>query len=853
MYKINLEEADRFLKLLDPSTKSFLFTSFDDDKERVKRFRAKQGRGVPPGSRRSTLVRIQHWMNGRQKLGANICVSVNAMKGALRRLEEVTYLRAVFAEMDQEALKPWPIAPSIIVETSPGRHHMYWLLDREGESLTRDEFNAVMQRLVEFYGGDKNARDLARTLRMPGSWNQKPGRDPWMARIVSAEGFRYSRGEILKAFPLPAPKPKRQVSSQELEEPSLDEQMERVRNALQSIPCGSDRREWIKIGGALKSSFGESGFALFDGWSKKSDYYDYDGLVATWKSLTRTGSEASTVNSIFWLACKNGWKETRPARAKTIAASSFASEIVYGDVPPPKKRGRPRKAVANGYHALDPEAKKVQKAKIFKGVRDDAAEAGPPHDDREFALKFSEESMALSFAEKYRTRLRFVKPWHTWMDWNGTRWEREDTLKAYDFIRKECRIASAEIMQSGDAEKLGNVLSDLSKGKTRGAIETLARSDRKLAARTDQWDADDWLLNTPGGIIDLRTGQNIGHDPLKYCTKITDVTPDGECPLWLKFLDKVTNSNKELQAYLQRMCGYFLTGSIKEHALFFIHGPGGNGKGVFLNTVSAILAAYHVVSPAQTFAEQKSQRHETELARLDGARLVISQETEQGTYWAEARIKSLTGGDKIAARFMRGDFFEFDPRFKLCIVGNHRPQLRAVDEAIRRRFQLIPFDVEIPDHEKDRDLPTKLKAEYGGILAWMVEGCRKWQAEGLNPPEVVLAATAEYLDAEDAIGCWLSDMCITPKSYPGDPVRQEMHKVAHVRSSETTLKDLFANWKRYADDGHIAARNDKYLGEQLSQRGFKKDRDRRGAFLKGLRLKTNPELVADGISMKEGF
>ncbi len=338
----------------------------------------------------------------------------------------------------------------------------------------------------------------------------------------------------------------------------------------------------------------------------------------------------------------------------------------------------------------------------------------------------------------------YVQKWRTWLEWTGKRWEQEDTLHTFDLVREECRIAAAKAKRSGS-----EAVDALSRASVRSAVEKLARSDRRLAGKVEQWDADDWSINTPAGVIDLRTGRNVGRDPNKFCTKITDHEAGGDCKLWKQFLNRVTDGDKELQAYLKRVCGYWLTGSIREHALFFIYGPGGNGKGVFLNTVSAILGRYHIVSPAQTFAEQKNQRHETELARLNGARLVISQETEQGQYWAEARIKSLTGGDKIAARFMRGDFFEFDPKFKLCIVGNHKPQLRAVDDAIRRRFNLIPFNVKISPEEKDADLPNKLKAEYGGILTWMIEGCLEWQRDGLNPPEKVLAATSDYLDSED--------------------------------------------------------------------------------------------------------
>ncbi len=476
-----------------------------------------------------------------------------------------------------------------------------------------------------------------------------------------------------------------------------------------------------------------------------------------------------------------------------------------------------------------------------------AATSGPTgnkHDtEDEFAPFETVGGQILRFGELHKKHLRYVARWSKWFMYDGKRWAEDETLNVFTLARHLCHEMAALLHDP----KNPNPAKEWASPKTYAAVVTGARSVESLAADTRQWDADDWVLNTPGGIIDLRTGENIGHDPARHCTKITTVAPGGDCSLWFGFLDKVTAGDKELQAYLKRMCGYFLTGSIREHALFFIYGSGGNGKGVFLNTISALLGVYQIVSPAQTFAEQKGQRHETELARLVGSRLVISQETEQGQYWAEARIKSLTGGDPIAARFMRADYFEFAPKFKLCIVGNHKPQLRAVDDAIRRRFNLIPFNVKITPQEKDPDLPEKLKAEYGGILQWMIDGCLEWQRDGLNPPETVLAATSDYLDSEDALGLWLSDMCVTPASYRKDWERAKAADVAGVRFRETTLADLFKSWKAYADDNHFPAKNNKFLAQELSNRGFKKGRDMRGTFFTGLRLKTHHELVEDGV------
>ena len=180
---------------------------------------------------------------------------------------------------------------------------------------------------------------------------------------------------------------------------------------------------------------------------------------------------------------------------------------------------------------------------------------------------------------------------------------------------------------------------------------------------------------------------------------------------------------------------------------------------MLINTIAEISGEYHKAAPIETFTACAVDHHPTDLAGLQGARVVTSSETEEGRRWAEAKIKALTGGDKIAARFMRQNFFEFTPQFKLIIAGNHKPGLSTVDEAIRRRIYLIPFAVTIPPAERDLGLTAKLKAEWPGILAWMIEGCLAWQRDGLAPPPAVLNATAEYLEAEDAIQRWIDDAC----------------------------------------------------------------------------------------------
>lgn len=376
------------------------------------------------------------------------------------------------------------------------------------------------------------------------------------------------------------------------------------------------------------------------------------------------------------------------------------------------------------------------------------AESPPP--------RFSEEALALRFSRKYEGELRYVAGWGRWMCWDGTRWIDDDTLQVFDLARGICRAASAEC---GDGEKA--IAAKLASKATSAAVERLAAADRRHAATVAQWDTDPWLLNTPTGVIDLRTGEIHQHRRDDYITKITASGPVGDCPRWLHFLDRITGGDVELQSFLQRMIGYALTGSTREHALFFLYGTGANGKTVFLSTVSGLLADYAKTASTSSFTASTTEQHPTDLAGLRGARFVTAIETEDGARWAESKIKSLTGGDKIAARFMRCDFFEFFPEFKLVIAGNHKPGLRSVDEAIRRRLHLVPFTVTIPQDERDPRLGEKLRVEFPGILSWAIQGCLAWQQDGLNPPAIVRNATADYLAGEDAIGRWLDDDCTT--------------------------------------------------------------------------------------------
>lgn len=420
-------------------------------------------------------------------------------------------------------------------------------------------------------------------------------------------------------------------------------------------------------------------------------------------------------------------------------------------------------------------------------------------EDQGDACPATEDAIALLFAREHKDALRYCHETGAWFVWTGSHWRLEKTRLAFAWARRLCRKAAAGM----DNKK---VAAALSKAATAGAVERFAQTDRAFAVTSEIWDADLHLLGTPDGVVDLRTGTLRPARREDYITKLAAVAParSSDAPLWLRFLDEATQGDAMLQRFMRQVAGYALTGDISEHALFFIYGPGGNGKSVFLNTLTNILGDYAATAAMDTFTASQGDRHPTDLAMLRGARLVSVSETEEGRPWAESRIKQLTGGDKISARFMRQDFFTYTPQFKLLIVGNHKPVLRNVDEAARRRFNIIPF-VHKPA-SPDKRLEDKLRSEYPAILRWMIEGCLDWRENGLLRPESVKEATAAYFDEQDLFGQWIEECCEIGRA-----------------SWETTAR-LFESWKNYADRNGEHAGSTKAFSANLAKREFIADR-----------------------------
>ena len=442
-------------------------------------------------------------------------------------------------------------------------------------------------------------------------------------------------------------------------------------------------------------------------------------------------------------------------------------------------------------------------------------------------------------AKSWDQNARHVALWGKWLFWSGTRWEIDDRLEHMTRTRFYLRTRAIELttwatgkadqIEAADGEEKANKLRRWAADQSRtlrskntvAAVESLARANKHSVARSDDFDNDKMLLGTPGGTVDLRKGQLRPAERSDMITKLTSCAPAPGTPKrWLAFLHEIFDGDAELIAFMQRAAGYSLTGNTNEHKLLFLYGGGRNGKSVFLNALFDIWGDYARRSAAETFLHTVGDKHGTGIAGLHGARLVVGSELPKGKTWDEAVVKDLTGGEKLTGRFMRGDFFDFDPQMTLMIAGNTMPSFRGVDEAIRARVVLVPFTVTIPPEKRDRYLSEKLKAEAPQILQWAIEGALQWQRRGLDVPASVAAASRSYFDDEDTIGQFI-----------GDEILQEV-------GAFTTAADLHMRFTQWGDRQGLNAWTQRTLVKELKARGFSDAKGTGGVRgLRGLRLK----------------
>lgn len=432
-------------------------------------------------------------------------------------------------------------------------------------------------------------------------------------------------------------------------------------------------------------------------------------------------------------------------------------------------------------------------------------------------LPLTDAGQGESIALLYGDTLRYDHSRADWLVWDGVRWSPNLPGTPTQIAKRAARRrleAAAALPNEGteDKKKRLEALRWAMQAENLYRIKSalaLAQTEQPISATAEKFDLDPWLLACANGIVDLRTGQLRDGQPDDMLTLSTNVPydPTAYCPRWQQFLQEVFLDDTDLIAFIQRAVGYCLTGSTREQVLFMLWGSGANGKTVFLGVLRGILGEYAANTRFDTFlAEPKAAGASAspDLAALRGARLVTASEVAEGRILNEARLKTITGGDPITARFLHANFFTFVPHLKLWLAVNHKPQVRETEEAIWRRIRLVPFTAYFPPGRADADLPKRLEEEAPGILAWAIEGCLQWQAQGLGQPAAVVKATTAYRAEQDVVGRFLDECTV------------------QAPTATVEVARLYAEYKTWCEANGERPETGNKFGRCMTDRGFQR-------------------------------
>ena len=703
------------------------------------------------------------------------------------KITDIAATNCVFAEFDAKDLggkdTAWQhvqnlgLSPSVTID-SGGGYHCYWLLREPFELTTdedRDRARDLQARWVTHVGGDPGTKDLARVLRVPGTVNHKLeyGPDFPMVRIVSANLHHLYDLDKLEAL-LPArPKmPTRIPASRNFTR--ADDIAAAARNLERVATWRCDRYQpWTEVGMAL-SELGDIGLAMWRGWSQQSGKYKPGDCNAKWGTF-KPGSGITLASLAHWAS----EDDPQPRTRTTIAAK------------PPEARQEPKQP-PEPFYLTD----------VGNGER---------------------------LVRRHGQDLRYCKRWGQWLAWNKQRWAEDDTDAVTRLAKETVTAMFSEAAQIPNDDRRAALAKHAIKSQAAYRIRamlSMAESEEPVIARPADFDQDPWLFNVQNGTVDLHTGKLVPHQRENMITKLAPVEydPDAKCPLWAAFLDRIMDSNQELIDFLQRAVGYALTGETSERCLFIEHGTGDNGKTVFLETLAALSGEYCKETPVSTLMIKRGDSIPNDLAALKSARIVTAAESEEGQRLAESQVKHMTGGDRISARFLHAEWFDFRPQFKIWLATNHKPRIRGTDNAIWRRIRLIPFEVTIPEDEQDKHLARKLVGELPGILNWAIEGCLEWQRGGLKEPTAIGEATQRYRDEMGHLTHFLDECCAINKQ---------------ARAQAGPLYQAYREWCEKSGQKETLTNN--RFSSGLLERGFAKDTKRRHVYYQGLELTYTPD------------
>ena len=428
------------------------------------------------------------------------------------------------------------------------------------------------------------------------------------------------------------------------------------------------------------------------------------------------------------------------------------------------------------------------------------------------------------FLHLFGNDVRYNEENHRWHIWTGKKWMADfdnevlrmavNTYEAFLSAVKQVDWTDENVMikMQRHANKMGN-------GSTLKAMLKQAAIQRPV--RSNDFDSNNDLLSCQNGTINLKTGDLSPHKREDYISKISpcEFISESKPEIFLNVLNKIFQYDSEMIDYIQKVLGYFLTGWTAEQCFFIAYGAGANGKSTLIDIISKIIPEHTVTISAGALMDAKtSGTASPELAMTKGARLVLAAESNDTDNFNEAKIKQMTGGDKIYARALYSQGFEFDPTFKIWLSTNHKPRINGSDNGIWRRIHLIPFEVIIPEKEQDRELAQKLETEKDAIFSWMVEGARKLLVEGLKKPAAVEDALKEYRSSMDAMHDFITDWT-------------ECDSKSRVQSSA-----LYESYLEYCKVNGIECLKQKDFSKKVEDKGFKKIKASK-YFFTGLKMK----------------
>ena len=448
------------------------------------------------------------------------------------------------------------------------------------------------------------------------------------------------------------------------------------------------------------------------------------------------------------------------------------------------------------------------------------------HELKKGNIQFTDATNAARLIKEHGRNIRYNKAWKKWIVWNGMFWETDDSgALIHEKGLETVRNIYDEILKTDDhkerieIEKYGMLSESV---RRRESFVKAAQWVGSLNVRSEDLDPNPWLLNVKNGTVNLLTKEFTEHKPENMITKIANVEydPKADCPLWKQFIREIMNYKSELINFVQTAVGWSLTGDTSEQTMFILFGSGANGKSTFLNTLNYLLGDYAIAADIESFMKKSNGDQNTnDIARLRGSRFVTTTEAEQGRRLSEPLIKKITGSDPMTARFLYGEFFSFNPTFKIYMATNHKPVIKGTDHGIWRRIKLIPFTTRIEESKQDKELENKLRNEVSGILNWLLEGTERWKRERLQTPDIVLNATDEYRGEMDVIGNFLKEKCFIDFKY------------------SIRIRELYKAYSDWCDDNNEHAVSERFFSMRLKDMGYEQRRTSEARFWSGLALR----------------